>query len=379
MHRHPDLADRVGRQLALAARHVQARFEIVERDLAHHGVQHVLDLAGQHRLAGGLVGRGLEQRLEGQHLAEHRGGLGQRQRRVGHQRALLGRQHLVHAMAQLVRQGHHVANLSLIVQQEIRMRRRHRRMGEGPWRLARPRRRVDPARAEEFAADIRQFRREGVVGVEHDLLGLGPGDRAVVMLGQRRVAVPVGHGLDAEPLRFQLVVAVRELGVSLLDRRRERVDHLVLHDVGEVTERLRPRVLAPAVVDLLVLDQRVGDQREDRDILALHLAERLGGFLAYRGVLVRQLVEDLRLAQHLVAERIAQPRDRLVEQARPGAAADHRLVVLELLKLVGKLVRPEQARVAQPRRVLRKLRRLQLFGEIGILDLVDLQPEEQEL
>ena len=34
------------------------------------------------------------------------------------------------------------------------MRRRHRRMSEGARRLARPRRRVDPAGAEELAANI---------------------------------------------------------------------------------------------------------------------------------------------------------------------------------------------------------------------------------
>ena len=259
------------------------------------------------------------------------------------------------------------------------MRRRHRRMGEGARRLARPGRRVDPTGAEELAPDIGQLRREGIVGIEHDLLGLGPGDRAVVMLGQRRIAIPVGHRLDTEPLGLELVVAMGELRVGRLHRGRERIDDFVLDHVGQIAERLRAGVLAPPVVDFLVLDQRVGDQREDRDIVALDLAERLGGLLAHRGVLVRQLVEDLRLAQHLVAERIAQPRDRLVEQARPGAAADHRLVVLELLQLVGELVRPEQAGVAQPRTVLGQFRRLQLLGEVGILDLVDLQPEEQEL
>ena len=66
LHRHPDLADRVGRQLALAPLHVQTRFEIVEGDLADHRVQYVLDLAREHRLAGLLVGCAPEQRLEGQ-------------------------------------------------------------------------------------------------------------------------------------------------------------------------------------------------------------------------------------------------------------------------------------------------------------------------
>ena len=379
LHRHPDLADRVGRQFALAPRHVHARFEVVEGDLAHHRVQHVLDLARQHGLARGLVGRGLEQRLEGQHLAEHRGGLGQRERRVGHQRALPARQHLVHAVAQLVGQRHDVPHLALVVEQQIGMRRRHRGMGEGARRLARPRRRVDPGIVEELPAHRRQLRREGAVGVEHDLRRLGPLDHAVVVLGQRRVAVPVGHRLDAEPLGLELVVAVGEPRIGRLHRGGERVDHLVLDAVGEVHRGLRPRILAPAVLDLLVLGERVGDQREDRDIVGLDLAERLGRILADRGILARQPVEDLRLGQHLVAEGIAQPRDGLVEQARPGGAADDVFLVQRLLELVRQRVRAEGAQVAQPRAVLGEFRRLHLLGEVGILDPLQLQSEEQQL
>src|SRR5690349_22680952 len=47
-----------------------------------------------------------QQALEGQHLAEHARGLGERQRRRRHQRALPRRQHLVDAMAELVRERH---------------------------------------------------------------------------------------------------------------------------------------------------------------------------------------------------------------------------------------------------------------------------------
>ena len=48
LHLQPDLADPLGQQLAAAALVVQQRLEPVERDLPHHRVQHVLDLAGQH-------------------------------------------------------------------------------------------------------------------------------------------------------------------------------------------------------------------------------------------------------------------------------------------------------------------------------------------
>jgi hypothetical protein len=58
------------------------------------------------------VGRLGEQRAEGQHLAEDGGGFGQRQRRRRHQRALRAGQHLMHAVAELVGERHHVARLA---------------------------------------------------------------------------------------------------------------------------------------------------------------------------------------------------------------------------------------------------------------------------
>ena len=51
LHLEPDGVELVGRQLALAARLVHLALERIERDLAHHRVEHVLDLAGDQRLA----------------------------------------------------------------------------------------------------------------------------------------------------------------------------------------------------------------------------------------------------------------------------------------------------------------------------------------
>jgi hypothetical protein len=63
------------------------------------------------------VGGCLKDGLEGQHLAEDRGGLGKCQRRRGHQRAVGGGEHLMDAVAQLVGERHHVARLALVVEQ----------------------------------------------------------------------------------------------------------------------------------------------------------------------------------------------------------------------------------------------------------------------
>jgi hypothetical protein len=135
--------------------------------------------------------------------------LGQRQRRVGEQLALRARPHLMHPMAELVRERHHVAQLALIVQQQIGMRRGHGRMREGARRLAGPRAGVDPRPLEEAAAERRQLRREGGVGVDHRPPRLVPGDAPAVVPRQRRVAVPVVEPVAAEPARLQAVVAVR--------------------------------------------------------------------------------------------------------------------------------------------------------------------------
>ena len=185
------------------------RSKRIEGDLAHDRVDHVLDLLRQQRLPLlGVRGR-VEQRLEGQHLAEHGGRLGQRQRRRRQQRPLRRRQHLVHAVAQLVRQRHHVARLALVVHEDVGVRRRHRRMREGAGRLALAHRRIDPAAVEEALGDGGHVRREAAVGVEHHRLRVRPGHDALRLVGQRRVAVPVGELVLAEPPGLHGVVAMR--------------------------------------------------------------------------------------------------------------------------------------------------------------------------
>ena len=167
LHAEPDFADPLGGQFAVAPLGMNRALERIERDLPHHRVDHVLDLAGEQRLA--LLGAlGLRQQpLEGQHLAEHAGGLRQRQRRRRHQRAVLGRQHLMHAVAEFMGERHHVARLALIIHQHIGMRRRRGRMRERARRLARPHRRIDPAIGEKPLGDVGHLGRETAIGRQH--------------------------------------------------------------------------------------------------------------------------------------------------------------------------------------------------------------------
>ena len=183
LHLQPDFADALGEEFALPAFLVDQRFETVEGDLAHHRVQHVLDLAGEHDAAAGGVGLGIEERAEGEHFAEDAGGFGKSQRRAGHQVALFARKYLVHAVAEFVGEGHDVAGAAVIVHQDVGVDRGDGRMGESAAGLAWAEGRVDPAMVEEAAADFAHGGVEVRVGAEHAVLGLRPGDGGIEVAG----------------------------------------------------------------------------------------------------------------------------------------------------------------------------------------------------
>ena len=137
---------------------------------------HVLDLLGEHRLALAPARGPLQERAEGQHLAEDGRGLGQSQWRCRHQRALPRRQHLVHTMAELMGQRHHIPRLAHVIYQHIGVRGRHGGVGKGARRLARAHRRVDPVAIEEVARDVGHARVELAIGAENRVACLVPAD-----------------------------------------------------------------------------------------------------------------------------------------------------------------------------------------------------------
>ena len=140
----------------------------------------------------------------------------------------------MHAMAELMCQRHHIARLAHVVEQQVRVRRRHRRMGEGAGRLAGPDRRIDPFVVEEGPRDFRHLRREALVGRQHRVPGVVPADHRLRCLGQGCVSVPVVHHLHAEPARLHRIVAVREPRIGLAHGGRQRIDHAALDAVGEM-------------------------------------------------------------------------------------------------------------------------------------------------
>nr|WP_255608336.1 hypothetical protein [Methylosinus sp. Sm6] len=379
LHAHPQFAQLLGGQLAILALGVDLALEAVEGDLPHHRVQHVLHLGGeQGALLLGLRRAG-EQRAEGQHLAEHRGRLGQRQRRRRHQRALRAREHLMHAMAELMGQRHHIARLALEIDQNVRMHGGHGRMGEGARRLAGPHRRVDPIALEEARGDLRHARRKARIGREHDVARLVPGIDMARHLGQRRVAVPMIERLLAEPFGLELVIAMRELGMGGDDARNQRLDHLGLDAIGEMARVGDIVKAAPAVGNLLVLGERVGHQREDAQIGLQRRAHRQRRLAPH--VLIRVLHQSERglERQLLAADREAQRGDGLVEQAIPGGAAGHRLLVEEPLQLVGELIGLLLANILEPGAPARQRSLCGGCVESGVVETVELKLEEQQL
>ena len=164
-------------------------------------------------------------------------------------------------------------------------------MREGAGRLARPRRRVDPAPVEEAAGDRRHLRREAAIGGEHRLARLVPGNCAVDRLRQRRVAVPELQPLLAEPARLQRVVAVRQPRIGVAHRRDQRVDHLRLDAIREMPRGGDILEAAPLVGDRLVLGEHVGDEREEPQVLLERRGRALGGRLPPRLVGIDQPVQ----------------------------------------------------------------------------------------
>ena len=63
---------------------MESRLEIVEGDLPHHSVEHILDLAGKKAPPDGDVVGAVDKLAEGQHLGKYRSRFGKRQWRVGH-------------------------------------------------------------------------------------------------------------------------------------------------------------------------------------------------------------------------------------------------------------------------------------------------------
>ena len=252
-------------------------------------------------------------------------------------------------------------------------------MGEGSRRFARPHRRVDPRVVEEAARDARHVGREAAIGVQHRVAGLVPAKRPRRHVGQRRIPVPVGERVAAEPSGLQLVVAVRQTRVGVLHGGDQRVDDLALDAVRQMARVRDIGEAAPAVGDLLVLGERVGDEREGSQVRPERLGQRAGGRLARSRVGVLH-ERQRRLERKLgLADVEAQAGDRLVEQPVPGAAPGHGFFVEQLFAAVVELERLLLADVLEPGPITGERPGGRCRIDQRILQPVQLQLEEQEV
>ena len=225
-------------QLALlAARGVDEVLEAVHRDLAEDGRDRALDVLGEQRQPRGRRLGGVEQAAEDERLAEHRRGLGERQRRVLLEDAARPGERRVQAVAELVGEREDVAAARRSVEQHVRVHGRDRVGAERAAALAGPHRRVDPVLVEEAPGRVAAASAEkSSKDVEHDVARLVPLDpasssRSTARCGRSRRAGrrPSRRALSAVPALREVVAAAHRLD--------ERLDRLVAGLVGEVAAR----------------------------------------------------------------------------------------------------------------------------------------------
>ena len=162
------------------------------------------------------------------------------------------------------------------------------------------------------------------------------------------------------------------------DRRRQG-----RHDLGFDLVRQVPRlgnilISAPAVLDFLVLGQRIGDQREGADGGLEGFSQGLPAGLTRGRVLGTERVQRRLDCQLLAIQLEAETRHGFIEQAVPCRCAGHALLKQQLLQIIRELIGPPRPRRSQPRAVSGEVRMLSI-GRLKrlFLEPVDIQGEEQ--
>ena len=227
-------------------------------------------------------------------------------------------------------------------------------MRERARRLAGPHRRIDPAIVEEALGDAGHLRRESAIGRQHHVLRLGPGDAAGGGKRQRRVAIPMRELLLFEPARLELVVAVREPRIGGANRADQRIDDLALDAVVQMARIRDILEAAPAIGNLLVLGERIGDERKGPLIGLEGFRQRLPRRLALFAVAILQQAQRRLDREFLGPDLEAQARDGLVEQPVPGGIAALGFLVKQLLDAILELIRLVLAQILDPRAIMRR-------------------------
>ena len=170
-----------------------------EVGLAQHRGVDVVHGRGQQLAPGQRVRLLAQQAVGHQHLAEDRGGLGERQRGVlGEQRVVL-REHAVDRVPQLVRERRHVAHPAGVVDQHPGREARQDRGAESAAALALADLAVEVVLGEHPLRHLREARMEVVEGLQHRAHRVGVLDGC----GPRWRAARRGRSAAAGPRRSQ--------------------------------------------------------------------------------------------------------------------------------------------------------------------------------
>ncbi len=172
---------------------------------------------------------------------------------------------------------------------------------------------------------------------------------------------------------------MRQPRIGRADRTHQRIDDLALDAVVEMAGIGDILEAAPAVGNLLVLGERVGDERKGPLVGLERLGQCLPGRLALCAVTVLQQVQRRLDRQFLGRDLEAQARDGLVEQPVPGGIAALGFLVKQLLDAILELIGLFLAQILDPRPIMRQFGRLQRAFDHGIVDPVQFEPEEQQM
>lgn len=146
---------------------------------------------------------------------------------------------------------------------------------------------------------------------------------------------------------------MRQLRIGLAHRIDERGDHRCFHAIGDVTAVGNVGELAPAIFDLFVFGECIGDKRQRADIGFKGFSKRMGGLFASLAVAVRQTAQRCLQRLCLAINLEGEARERLIIKPVPCATTRHALFMQQRLKLVGQLIRLHGTQIAQPGRISR--------------------------
>ena len=172
---------------------------------------------------------------------------------------------------------------------------------------------------------------------------------------------------------------MRQLGVSGAHRFDKGRDDFRFNAVGKMPRVGNVLEATPAVGNVLVLGERIGDQREQPQVFREGLGQRLGPRLALGFVFVLQQVERWLERQRLAIHLIAHAGHRFVVQPVEGTRRGLRFFEEEFFQLVVKLKGFLHAEVVDPRFVMRQRRTFERLCKCCVIDAIEFELEKQQL